>query len=179
MQGQAEAPLVIDVREELRAGRQPLRRIMDAARGVLAGRDLILLSTFEPIPLYGVLALRGFSHEARQLPGGDWEVRFLRRGRAAAARPRPAEAAPSTGAVPKGLSWVRLDNRGLEPPEPMVRTFSALGSLGSGQALEIHNDRRPAFLYPHLQERGFSYETVDAADGSARVRIWRAAGGEP
>lgn len=29
------------------------------------------------------------------------------------------------------------------------------------------------FLYPHLEERGFRYHTLDKADGSAFVRIWK------
>jgi len=74
---------------------------------------------------------------------------------------------------PSRRHWVWLDNRGLEPPEPMIRTFGALGGLLEGQVIEIHNDRRPMFLYPHLEERGYLYQTVDEADGSASVRIWK------
>jgi len=35
-----------------------------------------LLATFEPVPLYGVLAKKGFAHAARDIGGGDWEVVF-------------------------------------------------------------------------------------------------------
>lgn len=55
----------------------------------------------------------------------------------------------------------------------MVRTFHALGELPRGNVLEIHNDRRPLFLYPHLQERSYRWQTLDLPDGSALVRIWR------
>jgi tRNA 2-thiouridine synthesizing protein A len=67
-----------------------------------------------------------------------------------------------------------LDNRGLEPPEPLVRTLAALARLAADEVLVIHNDRRPLFLYPQLTERGFRFETRDEPDGSAVVRIWRA-----
>jgi uncharacterized protein (DUF2249 family) len=174
-------PLVVDVREDLRQGRQPLGKILQAVRALAGGQDLVLRASFEPVPLYRVLAARGFAHQSRRLADGDWEVRFVRRpGRRAAASgsapvpPRGAGPAPSTGVAPSEATapWSRLDNRGLEPPEPMIRTFAALDALPAGEVLEIHNDRRPMFLYPHLQERGFRYETVDEPDGSARVRIW-------
>jgi tRNA 2-thiouridine synthesizing protein A len=74
---------------------------------------------------------------------------------------------------------VRLDNRGLDPPEPMIRTLRALAGLGPEDVLEIHNDRRPVFLYPKLAEGGFRFETRDQPDGSAVVRIWRDPGPDP
>ena len=171
-------PLVVDVREDLRSGRQPLGRIMQAVKALASGQDLLLLTTFEPVPLYKVLALRGLEHEARQLPGGEWEVHFTRRRRHGLGVAQPSERTappPTTGEAPSepGTPWVRLDNRGLEPPEPMIRTFTALGELPPGASLEIHNDRRPMFLYPHLEERGWRYQTLDQEDGSALVRIWR------
>ena len=41
-----------------------------------------------------------------------------------------------------------LDNRGLEPPQPMIRTLSKLEKISDAETLVIHNDRRPLFLYP-------------------------------
>lgn len=185
-------PVVVDVREDLRQGRHPLGRIMEAAKALALGQDLLLRTTFEPVPLYKVLSLRGFEHEVRQMPGGDWEVRFIRRGRRGAIRGSttpPAVPPPTTRMQPppgNGVApaepqthWTRLDNRGLEPPEPMIRTFAALGALPADEVLEIHNDRRPMFLYPHLDERGFRYQTVDEEDGSAFVRIWKPTAGTP
>lgn len=71
----------------------------------------------------------------------------------------------------------RLDNRGLLPPEPMLRTLAALEDLAPGDVLEIHNDRVPVFLLPHLDDAGARYEVEPQPDGSAKVRI-RAGGGE-
>jgi len=183
-------PVVVDVRLDLKGGRHPLGRILAAVKTLARGQDLLLTAPFEPVPLYKVLALRGYDHDARQIPGGDWEVRFRPRPRggpagrrqppqapAAASTPPPTartRLAPTTGVAPVGMeaAWSRLDNRGLEPPEPMIRTLAACNGIVSGRVLEIHNDRRPMFLYPYLEERGYRYETVDDPDGSAFVRIW-------
>ncbi len=72
----AVEPVVLDVREDLRAGREPFGRIMRAVGGLAAGQSLVLYATFEPVPLFAVLRGKGLTHTARQLEGGDWEVRF-------------------------------------------------------------------------------------------------------
>lgn len=64
-----------------------------------------------------------------------------------------------------------LDNRGLEPPNPMIRTLEMLETLSPGEVLVIHNDRVPVYLLPQLADAGAEYEIEELADGSARVRI--------
>ena len=64
-----------------------------------------------------------------------------------------------------------LDNRGLEPPMPMVRTLEAYEGLQPGGTLLIHNDRVPVYLLPQLEERGADYVVHPQADGSAQVEI--------
>lgn len=68
---------------------------------------------------------------------------------------------------------LELDNRGLEPPEPMLRVLEALEGLGDDDLLVVRNDRRPLFLYPELEARGFAHETEPLEDGSVRIRIRR------
>ena len=72
----AVEPLVLDVREDLRAGREPFGRIMQTLGRLQAGQGLVLYATFEPVPLFGVMEGKGFTHTAREIGGGDWEVRF-------------------------------------------------------------------------------------------------------
>ncbi len=69
-----------------------------------------------------------------------------------------------------------LDNRGLEPPQPMMRTLTALEDLDKGQTLVIINDRRPMFLFEQLDELGYLYLTEQQEDGSYKVTISRKAG---
>lgn len=69
-------PLVVDVREDLKAGREPFGKIMEAVGRLEPGRSLLLYATFEPVPLFTVMERRGFAHTGREIGGGDWEVRF-------------------------------------------------------------------------------------------------------
>ena len=71
--------VLVDVRDDVRAGREPFGRIMQAMGSMRDGKELRLINTFEPVPLYEVMAERGFAHESEQLPDGDWQVRFFRR----------------------------------------------------------------------------------------------------
>ncbi|HYK74813.1 MAG TPA: DUF2249 domain-containing protein [Pseudoneobacillus sp.] len=66
-----------------------------------------------------------------------------------------------------------LDNRGLEPPQPMMRTLAALENLNENETLTIINDRRPMFLYEQLEELGFRNHTEQQDDGSFKIEIFR------
>ncbi|WP_442594429.1 DUF2249 domain-containing protein [Neobacillus sp. D3-1R] len=66
-----------------------------------------------------------------------------------------------------------LDNRGLEPPQPMMRTLAALENLNDNETLTIINDRRPMFLYEQLEELGYRNRTEQQEDGSYKIEIFR------
>jgi len=68
----------VDVREDIKIGREPFVKIMLAVDGLTANEDLLLIAPFEPIPLFELLAMRGFSHIKRHTPAGDWEILFTR-----------------------------------------------------------------------------------------------------
>jgi tRNA 2-thiouridine synthesizing protein A len=68
---------------------------------------------------------------------------------------------------------ILLDNRGLEPPQPMMRTLAALEKLKENQVLTIINDRRPMFLYEQLEELGYKNRTEQQEDGSFKIEIFR------
>ncbi|MEH7386683.1 DUF2249 domain-containing protein [Bacillus sp. JJ1521] len=66
---------------------------------------------------------------------------------------------------------MKLDNRGLEPPTPMMRTLKALEKLNKGDTLTIINDRRPMFLYEQLDELGYKHTTESHPDGGFQIEI--------
>ncbi len=157
-------PITLDVREELRRGGEPLPRILQAVASLAPGQALRLLVTFEPLPLYAVLGRKGFAHQAHRRGEGDWEVLF-----SSEPQPAPQAPAPSTAAEPGAAGWPAprtfLDNRGLEPPEPMIRILDALEHLAPGEVLEALNERDPVFLYPELKARGAAIRTEVRAEG--------------
>lgn len=168
----------LDVREDLRSGREPFSRIMATRHTVPAGGALCLRAIFEPVPLYAVMAQQGFAHHAERLTKDDWRVWFYPAmgGGAdlAGPDPSPAESDEDPGVHEDGGGVRILDVRGLEPPEPMVRTLEALESLPEGHTLIQVNVRVPRFLLPQLEERGFTCEIREPSPGLVRLFIRRA-----
>ncbi len=168
----------LDVRPILRAGGEPFTVIMDTVKKLGSGQALRLLATFEPVPLYGVLAKKGFAHAAREIDDGDWEVVFTPT--AAFARPQGGQPVRSTtgGAAPS--AWPEpsrhLDNRDLEP---LVRTLAAIEELQPGEILSALLCREPVFLLPKLNERGHEWQGAFEADGKTyRILVRKGAGKE-
>jgi hypothetical protein len=138
-----------DVREELRAGREPFQLIMAARAIVPEGGCLAVRATFEPAPLYRVLGKQGFSHHTEQLADDDWRVWFY-------------------------TELPVLDVREMDPPEPLVHTLAAIQSLPENGTFVQINVRVPQFLLPKLTEQGFVYEVREIAPDRVHLVIRRA-----
>jgi uncharacterized protein (DUF2249 family) len=163
----------LDLRDDMRAGREPFSTIMTAVRELEDDRVLRLRTIFEPVPLFAVMAKRGFAYESRQDAPDDWSVWFWRDD----APERVVDEAEGTAASPAGdetsgrTRW--LDVRGLEPPQPMLRTLAALEALPEGHELVQINVRVPQLLLPMLAERGYACEVDESLPDRVLVRIWR------
>ena len=177
----ADANVVeVDVREDLRAGREPFSKIMLAVAQLRADEVLRLRTIFEPAPLFSVLAKRGFAHESTAHAADDWSAWFWRsdaRNGAAAAPDshdidRSSEADVDSASVADDTTVV-LDVRGLQPPEPLMRTLAALETLPEGHVLVQINSRVPQLLFPMLAEQGYACEVDESRAGEVLVRIWR------
>jgi hypothetical protein len=68
---------------------------------------------------------------------------------------------------------IELDARGLEPPQPMMKILETVAGLPAGATLVAHTDRQPLLLYPLLEQRGFTYETMAQSDGTHLTHIRR------
>jgi hypothetical protein len=73
----AERIIDLDVREDLRNGREPFSRIMAARRAIPSDGALCVRAIFEPIPLYDVMARHGLDHFSEKLADDDWRVWFF------------------------------------------------------------------------------------------------------
>ncbi len=165
----------LDVRDDLRQGREPFSKIMATRRSVPAGGVLRLRAIFEPVPLYAVMSKQGFAHWTERFAEDDWRVWFYpaeAEGASAGAAPggAPAEAEPADAGSD---DVVVLDVRGLEPPEPMMRTLETIERLPPHATLVQINSRVPQLLLPLLEARGYAAEVREETPGVVRVFIRR------
>ncbi len=165
----------LDVREDIRNGREPFGKIMQAVASLGEGDDLLLVAPFEPAPLFNVLAAQGFRHESTPLESGDYEVRFTRGPATEEPAPpgSPSLSPADPGRACSGTPVLEMDARGLEPPQPLVKILEAVETLPPGARLRALTDRRPMHLYAQLEERGFVGETEEQSDGSFVTHIER------
>ena len=164
----------VDVRQDIRLGREPFSKIMQAVAALSPDQRMLLIAPFEPVPLLQLLAKQGFQHTARANAAGDWEVLFTPQNRNSGTPGMASDhstqpARPATSA--KAAEVIEVDARGLEPPLPMVKILEALSSLPAGAELHARTDRRPIHLYPQLEERGFGAQTEQQSDGTFLTHI--------
>ena len=92
--------LDLDVRQDLREGREPFQRIMHARHALAEDGVLRLRAIFEPKPLYGVLAREGFGHWTERLADDDWRVWFYPDGSRAQTVTPAAPTPPANASIP-------------------------------------------------------------------------------
>jgi uncharacterized protein (DUF2249 family) len=108
-------PIVkLDVREDLRNGREPFTKIMRAAAEVRRGGSLLIVAPFQPVPLFTVLKKLGFNYTAKSTDSGDWEVLFKKESKNVEPASPPAQALVSA-ALPKLLGRLRRRGNGSRP----------------------------------------------------------------
>ena len=163
---EALRPVDLDVRDDIRAGREPFKRIVATVEALATDDVLVLRAPFEPVPLYAVLGARGLTHWTERLAADDWRVWFY----CAESPAAPVDVPDGTPETPDAL-----DVRGLPPPQPMLRVLERVDTLAPGAVLTVLHDRRPMFLYPQLDDRGFTHATDEPAPGLVRIVITRPA----
>jgi uncharacterized protein (DUF2249 family) len=162
-----------DARELIAAGEEPLSDILRVARAVLPGEGLRVINSFPPEPLLDLLARRGFRGWIEALPD-RYEARFLRFAASATddeTLPEPAEGPAATADARPFV--VRIDVRGLKPPEPMMRILSTLAGLNARQRLYVFHERIPRFLLPELAEQNYVVQMRERGEGDLRLLIRR------
>ncbi|HEY1015829.1 MAG TPA: DUF2249 domain-containing protein [Herpetosiphonaceae bacterium] len=152
---------LLDVRGDQGAGRPPLAAIQRAVQPLAPGETALLRSAFEPVPLYDLLARRGFACWGQRRADDDWLV-FV----------TPAPAVAGTLAEPPVIAL--LDQRGLTPPEPMTRTLAEVRRLAATArewVVLALTDRQPALLWEALDEQGYDYVTRELGGEGYWTRV--------
>lgn len=171
----------LDVRPILAENRDPLKIILATINNLHDEEGLKLINSFEPIPLIHVLAEKGFTHFVvkpdnttvityfnRIIPGPEVSIDSLDR-----------EYVTSLETFDTTLSQFGpdrvkyIDVRSLEMPGPMLTILDNLKNLKDDVALFVYHKKRPAFLLPELESRGYKYLFKDVPDAGVNMLIFK------
>lgn len=145
----------IDVRPMIESGKDPFQNIMAAVKELKDDEILLIINSFEPIPLYSVLGKKGFVNWTEK-ENDVFKVYFYR-GKKVTHDDSALEQRTSSKDV-EYENVIELDVRELVPPEPMIKILESLSRVDENTILLVHHHREPMMLYPKLEERG--YEAV-------------------
>ena len=145
----------LDVRPIIESGKDPFQNIMAAVKELKDDNILLIINSFEPIPLYSVLGKQGFEHWTEK--ENDVFKIYFYKDNGVKQDINPAQQKSSSKEI-EYKNVIELDVRELVPPEPMIKILETLAQVDENTVLLVHHHREPMMLYPKLEERG--YEAV-------------------
>jgi len=145
----------LDVRPVIESGKDPFQNIMAAVKGIKEDEILLIINSFEPIPLYSVLGKQGYEHWTEK-EGDVFRIYFYKSNETEKTEDSQGQKSTSNEVDYKNV--IELDVRNLVPPEPMIKILETLSQVDENTLLLVHHHREPMMLYPKLEERG--YEAV-------------------
>lgn len=167
----------LDVREEIRNGRDPFQIIMKTIAELPENKILLLINSFEPVPLIKILNKKGFQHFVKNMPEGIVYTYFKRD----STTPSVAVTVSTSNSIEDFNLLSKqfcgkittIDVRHLEMPLPMVTILGELEKLPAGMALLVHHKKIPQFLFPELQERNFKWSIEEKSEHEVDLLIYK------
>lgn len=149
----------MDVRSTIAAGSDPFNDIQEVLKTLPEDGILLIINSFEPIPLINHLKDKGFISKTERPEPGIVHCYLWKTGTNEEVLPKAEENSMSdfkSVVTSFGDKLVTIDVRHLEMPEPMVIILQEIEKLPSEHALFVHHKRIPQFLIPELQKRDFT-----------------------
>jgi len=167
--------VVLDVREMLAGGSDPLKLIQQTVKDLKEGQVLKIVNTFEPTPLVMLLERQGFTSFVDPIKKDLVETYFYK---TSAVKEIPKETAmDAVDDWDKILKQFEnrlesIDVRHLEMPGPMMTILEKLEILPADKALYVHHKRIPVFLLTELKDRKFDYR-IKVVDSEVFLLIFK------
>ncbi len=168
----------LDLRPLFAAGKEPFAAIMAAVEALAPGSGLRVIAPFRPVPLFTVMAKRGFEAQEQALDGGDWQITFLPIAPAPNPAPKPGPnsgpkpgPSPVHGSAEEAMLWPDptqfLDLEGMTPALALPRLLDALDKMRPGEVLfaALEPDDTAWQQFPQLEALGHEWTGNLSADG--------------
>ena len=169
--------ITLDVRPILESGVDPFKEIMAQLDKMQDDEQLLIINTFEPIPLLNILKDRGYEYETTRPVDGEVHTRLFKVDqKKALIKEEPKEKKDWTyedALKTYEGKMTEIDVRHLEMPMPMVTILEAIEKVEDQQALFVHHKKLPQYLIPELENRGFSFVSNEVDDLNIKLIIYK------
>jgi len=168
----------LDVRPSLAAGVDPFNLIMEKLKEINDSQALLIINTFEPIPLLNILKGRGYQYETTRPI--DNEVHTLIYKVADHSSKEEVKTIDKkdwsfTDAVKAFEGKMsEIDVRDLEMPMPMVTILEEIEKIKEDSALYVHHKKLPQYLIPEMENRGFTFVSNEIDENNIKLIIYKA-----
>ena len=146
--------VTFDVRPIIAGGKDPLKFILAKIKELKNNETLLLINSFEPVPLYTVLERKGYAHKTEK-ENDVFKIYFYKDSNLNAVEEEIKSHNNDEINIADFENIIEIDVRDLEPPEPMIKILETLSNIDNKTALLMHHHREPLMLYPKLEERGY------------------------
>jgi TusA-related sulfurtransferase len=170
--------VTLDARPILAGGVDPFDDIMKTLKTMSDNQTLLIINTFEPIPILNILKKRGYEYETERPEQGVVHT-YLKRVSTPAATQTTTEKKPAEEDTFENIEtrfngkMKEIDVRDLEMPMPMVTVLEELEKLPEGEALYVHHKRLPQYLLPELENRGYKLVQKPIDENNLKLIIYK------
>ncbi len=167
----------LDARPILEKGVDPFNVIMESIKQMdTKKQELLIINSFEPIPIINILKKKGFSSRTeRQGDGAVHTHIFKSSGDEIEQDEKPFKEGFTFSEAEKIFNGklVEVDVRPLEMPLPMVTILEELEKLPRESALFVKHKKLPQYLIPELQERGWEFASREIDNMNINLIIYK------
>ena len=168
-----------DVRPILEGGVDPFEAIMGKLKEISDDQTLLIINTFEPVPLLNILKTKGYEYEVERPEDGVVHT-YLKK---VVANDEVVDIAESSK-MREELTYDQVeakfqgrmkevDVRDLEMPMPMVTILEEVESIDGSNALYVHHKKLPQYLLPELSDRGYNYVHKEMDADNLKLIIYK------
>ncbi len=167
----------LDVRPILESGTDPFHAIMESLKTLNADETLLIVNSFEPVPLLNKLEKKGYDYKVER-PEDKVVYTFVTKSK------EEKQDIVETKNESKAMSFEQaeqnfkdkmkeVDVRDLEMPMPMVTILQEVETMNDNDALYVHHKRLPQYLLPELENRGYIYATKEVDENNIKFIIYK------
>ncbi len=171
-----ETIVELDVRPILEGGTDPFEAIMAKLKIMDENHTLLIINTFEPIPLLNILKKKGYAYETERPENGvvhTYLEKFDGKGKEESDGATVSELSFEQAEQKFAGKMKEIDVRDLEMPMPMVTILEEIEGVAEDHALFVHHKKLPQYLIPELEDRGYKWVSDEIDESNIKLIIFK------